>query len=404
MRMVNSMHSTLKIYTVIFVLFIWRQISLLVIEHLFKETGAAFNEIMFSYALFYFSTIIFSLFISFFSEKLGRKRIMYLWTIIALVTSIIPMAFTNKINGMFYSFFSGLSFGLGLPICLSLFANYTDVENRGRNGAFIFFSISLFFIFLALLNNLFNRVTLSFLSIVLLLLNFLALKSWKLDEFSKKEIYFTSITINKAFMLYFVSWSIFCLIDALEAPLLQYFLDTTFEVNFRNLILSLATLFTSFSILLGGFLADFYGRRNLLISGFVTLGIAYAIVGVASISPISWYVYSVVDGISTGFFVVIFVFVVWGDMAPRNLREKYYAIGTAPFFFINFIKELFIPYLEMIPVSTSFSLASFFLFLAVIPLLYAPETLPEKLIRRRELRKYVEKAKKIREKYEKEKD
>ena len=402
--MVNSMHSTLKIYTVIFVLFIWRQISLLVIEHLFKETEAAFNEIMFSYALFYFSTIIFSLFISFFSEKLGRKRIMYLWTIIALVTSIIPIAFTNKINGMFYSFFSGLSFGLGLPICLSLFANYTDVENRGRNGAFIFFSISLFFIFLALLNNLFNRVTLSFLSIVLLLLNFLALKSWKFDEFSKKEIYFTSITINKAFMLYFVSWSIFCLIDALEAPLLQYFLDTTIEVNFRNLILSLATLFTSFSILLGGFLADFYGRRNLLISGFVTLGIAYAIVGVASISPISWYVYSVVDGISTGFFVVIFVFVVWGDMAPRNLREKYYAIGTAPFFFINFIKELFIPYLEMIPVSTSFSLASFFLFLAVIPLLYAPETLPEKLIRRRELKKYVEKAKKIREKYEKEKD
>ena len=46
-----------------------------------------------------------------------------------------------------------------------------------------------------------------------------------------------------------------------------------------------------------------------------------------------------------------------------------------------------------------FSFASFFLFLAVLPLMYAPETLPEKNIRDRELKIYVEKAQQIREKY-----
>jgi len=51
-----------------------------------------------------------------------------------------------------------------------------------------------------------------------------------------------------------------------------------------------------------------------------------------------------------------------------------------------------------------FSFAAFFLFLAVIPLMYAPETLPEKLIRQKELRRYVEKAKKIREKYERQEE
>jgi hypothetical protein len=45
------------------------------------------------------------------------------------------------------------------------------------------------------------------------------------------------------------------------------------------------------------------------------------------------------------------------------------------------------------------SIASFFLFLAVIPLFYAPETLPEKEIKERELKGYIEKAKKIKEKH-----
>jgi hypothetical protein len=48
---------------------------------------------------------------------------------------------------------------------------------------------------------------------------------------------------------------------------------------------------------------------------------------------------------------------------------------------------------------TAFSLASFFLFVAVLPLMYAPETLPEKKIKDRELRDYLEKAKRTKDKY-----
>jgi len=38
------------------------------------------------------------------------------------------------------------------------------------------------------------------------------------------------------------------------------------------------------------------------------------------------------------------------------------------------------------------TIASFFLFLAVIPLMYAPETLPEKAMKDRDLKSYTEKA------------
>jgi hypothetical protein len=59
------------------------------------------------------------------------------------------------------------------------------------------------------------------------------------------------------------------------------------------------------------------------------------------------------------------------------------------------------PYISSIQIGTfevSFSFASLFLFIAVLPLIYAPETLPEKKIQERQIRKYAEEAKKLAQK------
>jgi len=220
----------------------------------------------------------------------------------------------------------------------------------------------------------------------------------------EKKIRYSHILTDKRFLSYFVPWCTFCFIDALEAPLLGYFLVGTFGRNFRDSVLFIETATAAFSVIIVGFIIDLYGRKEALIYGFVTLGVAYAIVGVFPYAALSWYFYSIIFGIASGFFAVIFIFAIWGDLSLKGLREKYYAIGSLPYFFGVFISKLSMPYLEVLPVSASFSLAGFFLFLAIIPLLYAPETLPEKVIKRRELKKYIEKAKKIREKYEKKED
>jgi hypothetical protein len=60
-------------------------------------------------------------------------------------------------------------------------------------------------------------------------------------------------------------------------------------------------------------------------------------------------------------------------------------------------------FVEQISLYAAFSLASFFLFVAVMPLMFAPETLPEKKIELRRLRKFAEDAKKAKEKYERKK-
>jgi hypothetical protein len=70
-------------------------------------------------------------------------------------------------------------------------------------------------------------------------------------------------------------------------------------------------------------------------------------------------------------------------------------LGGLPYLLSGFLSILIEPYASAIPTTAAFSLASFFLFVAVLSLMYAPETLPEKAIKDRELKSYLEKAQKL---------
>jgi MFS family permease len=155
----------------------------------------------------------------------------------------------------------------------------------------------------------------------------------------------------------------------------------------------------SISAVIGGFLADNIGRKRVVVYGFILLGIAYGIIGIAPGMLLSKYLYLALDGFAAGILWVTCILILWGDLSQSGTREKYYVIGNIPFFLTNLVPIFLSSYIALIPVYATFSIASFFLFLAVLPLMYAPETLPEKKIRLRQLRSYVEAAKKVREKY-----
>jgi MFS family permease len=149
----------------------------------------------------------------------------------------------------------------------------------------------------------------------------------------------------------------------------------------------------------GGIIADVSGRKRIIIAGFVMLGIEYAAMSAFSSSPVTMYLFLALDGITWGLFVSIFLTVIWGDLGENSEKEKYYTLGGLPFLLAGISSILIEPSAGSIPVVTAFSFASFFLFLAVIPLMYAPETLPEKTIKDRELKSYLERAQKVKEKY-----
>lgn len=349
------------------------------------------------------STVIVTSFIGvLLSRRMRGFSFLYLWIILGISVSFLPiLPLEHSIFRLLtVSFSFGFSFGFGMPLCLAYFSDSTALENRGVRGGLIFLITNLCTPLLLALSS--DPLVLSYISIIwrsLALGTFLLIKPTIVEYGAKAHVSFLSILSNKSFLLYIVPWLMFCLVDNIERIYFEAFSSPEiFELN--KAIEPLAGVVFAF---IGGFLADRIGRKRVIIYGFVSLGVAYAVIGLTPTFQFSWYFYSIIDGIAWGIFYVMFVLVLWGDLSPKGTNGEYYAIGSLPFFFSELVETLSRPYVQGIPkesAQAAFSLASFFLFVAILPLMYAPETLPERKIELRQLRKYLEKAKRVREKYQ----
>jgi len=339
------------------------------------------------------------------SSRIRRLHFLYLWITLGTITSLfaIPLQSTTITNTLSLSLLWGVSFGLGMPSCLAYFADCTLVENRGRVGGITFLVINISFPLIVMLSEV-DLVIISIISAIWrglgLIMLFLLKPSEKIAIEKKKGSSMISIFHNKAFVLYLVPWFMFCLVDRFEKSVLEHFLSNSMPgvISFVGVV---EPIIGSFFILIAGLLSDWIGRKRMVLYGFIALGFAYAIIGIAPSILASWYFYSIIDGAAWGIFSVIFILILWGDLSQPSTRKEYYIIGSTPFFLSSVIPSLLAPsFIELIPPYAAFSLASFFLFVAVLPLMYALETLPEKKIKLRRLRKYVEEARKVKEKHE----
>ncbi len=324
------------------------------------------------------------------------------WMFIGILSSILMVTLEtlNITYILLISFLLGLSLGFGFPSCLAYFGDNSTVGTRGRLAGITFFASGLCILFFGLI--------VSFTSLVV---GALILAAWRgiglilfllarpKQVFTKEttiEVSYRSLLFDRSFLLYLVPWSMFCLVNFLEAPVV----DNTLEEAFTEFIPIAEYGIGSFIALIGGWFADSVGRKRVVIIGFIALGIGYAILGLSPGEELSWYLYVIVDGIAWGIFSLMFYLVIWAELAENQVKEKYYLIGVLPFLIASYIRILFTSYAKGVDVSAAFSLASFFLFIAVLPLLYAPETLPQKHIELKRLRKFADDAKKAKEKYE----
>lgn len=292
----------------------------------------------------------------------------------------------------------GISIGIGLPSSLAYFADTTAVENRGTYGGLTWITVGVgALVIAAVLNVLDSFLTLAILAAwraagMLLFLGLSRLRG-KLPVPSHVSSY-RSILSKKDVTLYLLPWIMFSLVNFTESPILgNVFGDFQQFVGFIEFAIS------GVFAVVGGILGDLVGRKRVVITGFVLLGIEYAVLSLFSGIQASWYVYTVCDGIAWGMFASVFFMALWGDLAEEGQKEKFYVLGGLPYLLAGFLSVIVKPFAEVIQTVTAFSLASFFLFVAVLPLMYAPETLPEKKIKERELRDYLDKAKKTKEKY-----
>jgi len=303
---------------------------------------------------------------------------------------------TMAIN-LLVSVLLGVSIGIGLPSCLAYFADATRVENRGICGGIIWGTVGFGVLLLGLLLNAFNLV-LAFVALAVWrmfgLFGFLFTRSKRRSQVARISPAYRSILRRRDMILYLVPWIMFSLVNFTETPILENLLGSIYVTT-----IFIEGALTGIFAIVGGFLADLVGRKRVVITGFVVLGIGYAVLSLSPDLAASWYLYTAFDGIAWGMFAAVFFMTLWGDLGEDYEKAKYYAIGGLPYLLASVLPIIIKPYLPLNATGAAFSLASFFLFVAVLPLIYAPETLPEKEIRDRERRDYLEKAKKVKEKY-----
>jgi MFS family permease len=324
------------------------------------------------------------------------------WMFVGIIASafMVTLETFNVTHILLVSFLLGFALGLGLPSSFEYFGDHSTVENRGLLAGITFLASMLFTFLIGLL-----------LSFSTLFVGALILAAWrgiglflfllarpKHDNRKENltEVSYRAVLLDRSFLLYLIPWAMFCLINFIELPVE----NNLFGEDFAAFVPIAEFGIGGFVALLGGWFADSVGRKRIIIVGFIMLGIGYAVLGLFHGFTPSWYLYIIINGIAWGIFLPMFYLVIWSELAGNRIKGKYYLIGLVPFLIASYAQIIITPFAEGIEFSGAFSLASFFLFIAVLPLLYAPETLPEKKMELRRLRSFAEEAKKAKEKYE----
>lgn len=389
----------LKIPLLVFNAFTWYSGVLVVLSHIVDSISMTAFQITVFWVIHFLSVSCAALVgAKIVNQLVSRKIFVSLWMLLGVLSSLTPIVVGTTSSMFLATIFVllGVAFGLGMPSCLAYYAESTVVEKRGRLGGLIFFAVSIGLFLVAVAMPVFGLVE----QILILsiwrgfgLIAFLIPKRKSRYGKVAKSPSYATILRKKPLRLYLIPWVMFCLVNFLTQPI--------FPPNIVRSSALIALVITSFFALLGGLLSDFIGRKRVIIVGFVIFGFGYGILGIFSGRLDSYYVFTVAEGIAWGMLGPVFIMTLWGDLSENMLSEKYYAIGSLPYFLSGLFERLIAPYIrEMIPTSATFSFASLFLFLAVLPLLLAPETLPEKKIRERQLIDYIKRAKRIKEKYE----
>ena len=397
---------TRKDFSIVFILlvnvFAWFYMTPLIIEDVIINTAITSSQYFIIWSGYYAAIIIASIIGSFLAKKIERINFILIWIIFGMLASLVPALFNNSTftSNLTTSILLGASFGIGMPTCLAYFSDITKIENRGRISGVTLLTANFIAPFFAIALSSFSLTinAILFASWRAIALIVLILKPSKppTNTASKDSTSYLGIIKDKTFGFYIIAWLMFCLVDRIAGPIVSNSLG-----DLTDLLSLLGPVIASISAFITGILSDWVGRKRIVLYGFIALGIAYALAGIIPADVIfTKYLVVLISSATTGILFVTFILILWGDLSQFGSREKYYALGSVPFFFTKII-ELFITANDIqIPETSTFSVAAFFLFVAVLPLLYAPETLPQKNMELRRLKKFAEDAKKVKDKYE----
>lgn len=351
-------------------------------------------------------TVVLSAFLSSILIQKIKNRFKFIvyWIVVGILLSPITLLIGNV------SFFStillasilGFYGGFGFSVVMGYYSATTQKINRAKISGLSVFFVTIFFVIMTLgqeyvlspmvsSGTMFAMISVTICKLVSLIA-ILLLKPIESSVSNEETISYKAVLKTREVLLYFLLWLMFSVVNNFVNPILY---DSFGNTQFFAQMTMVETVLSGILAILFGFLADRVGRKRLLFIGFVLLGLGYALLGLLSAYPMSLPFYTILDALAWSIFSPIFLLTIWGDIADKRGGEKFYVIGVLPYLLSNFLQIILGQYslISMIDLTTIFTFVCIFLFIAVIPLFLAPETLPVQDVRELDLRKYYEKVK-----------
>lgn len=326
---------------------------------------------------------------AFLSERL-KLRAHLIWNLLGIIFGIALMLPIGSTTGLIlYSILGGVATGLGIPRAVTLVINRTTFENRG--GVSGVFTAMVYVLIIGCSFFINTAVQMGMFLVLIKLINmFIAFKT----DFTKTppaEGPFVRFGANIKFSFCFL-WFIFLLVDALLS------ISGRLVMGYELVVLRTASMLVGLaSMPLVGALMDEIGRKKLLVFCYAYLGFEYALITLSGGYLIR---YTYLDGIAWGILTVFFIMVLVGDIIFPQGRPLFLSIMMSIAFLGSYVRDTLLASNIVFYPQQIFTITSVFLFVAVVVMLFLPETLPDKVLQKKELQDYLQRAKKVREKYQ----
>ena len=376
----------------------WYFVIRLKFETLFQVPSGDKTWIYVGSALFYFFAALSAIIGCALTSKVNHKKFLWSWITFGVITQGCLILFKGEIVSLIFGPLLGISLGIGFPYSLKLLSDCTAIEERGRISG-IYLLLSFIMIASAMVTNIALELQLIGIIIVLMIIKstgFLALiisdcvVGTKVNYKKRTESWF-SVLRKRTLILYLLPWLMFLIVVVLTDHLVWADIQTDPDYE-RIMEFSRPLNYAGTAIfgLISGIITDRLGRKYPIVAGLVILGISSILLGLAP-SEASVFIHMMTIGAAFGFLMVTYT-VVPGDIASSS-KEKFYAIiGVIPLTIYGGIGA--IPRALDLTVGANIlsPILSVILFLSILPVLQAQETLPQKIINERKIKEHMKKV------------